>query len=257
MTTPGTGAYGFAGEVVIVTGAAMGIGAGIAEVLADAGATVIVADIDHAKAREQAAALVAAGGNADHVALDLADEDSVVRAFAEVRERHGALWGMVNNAGLQHREMLLDGTAAHWDRINGVNARGAFLVTREAARAMVAGGGGGRIVHVASAALIGALTQGHAAYAASKAALLGLTRAAALELAAQRITVNLVLPGGVATPGAMAVEGPPPEGPGRRVPQLGWPDPRDIGAACAFFTSPAAGKITNQALAVDAGWSVT
>lgn len=247
----------FAGEAVVVTGGAMGIGAGIAEVLAEAGATVIVADLDGGRAEAQAASLRGAGHRAEPLALDIADEESVVAGFAAVAERHGGLWGMVNNAGLQHRELLLEGTLAHWDRINAVNARGAFLVTREAARAMVGGGRGGRIVHVASAALIGALTQGHAAYAASKAALLGLVRATALELAPHGITANLVLPGGVATPGARAVEGPPPEGPGRRVPPLGWPEPRDIGAAVLFLASPAAGKVTNQALAVDAGWSVS
>jgi NAD(P)-dependent dehydrogenase (short-subunit alcohol dehydrogenase family) len=122
---------------------------------------------------------------------------------------------------------------------------------------MVASGKGGRIVHIASAALIGALTQGHAIYASSKAALLGLTRASALELVGHGITVNIVLPGGVATPGAMAAQGPVPEGPGRRMPPLGLSTPRDIGAAVQFLVSPAAEMITNQALAVDGGWSVS
>ncbi|MET0240842.1 MAG: SDR family oxidoreductase [Sphingobium sp.] len=251
------GAYGFAGEAVIVTGGAMGIGAGIAEMLAEAGANVIIADRNLAAATETAAALSAAGHRAAAIAIDMADEASIIRAFAEVAASHGPLWGLVNNAGLQDRQLLLDGTAEEWDRINGVNARGVFLASREAARAMVAGGKGGRIVHVASAALIGALIKGHAAYAASKSSLLGLMRASALELAEYAITVNTILPGGVATPGAIGAQGTLPDGPGRRRPPLGMCEPRDIGAAVLFLASPMARSITNQSLAVDGGWSVT
>lgn len=257
MRAIGKGAYGYDGEVVIVTGAAMGIGAGIADMLAEAGACVIVADIDAARAEENAAALVAAGHLAGHVALDMSDEASIVRAHGQVVERHGAPWALINNAGIQDRQLLLEGTAAECDRVTAVNARGVFLLMREAARAMVDAGAGGRIVNVASAALIGSLTQGHAIYAASKAALLGLMHAAALELVGARITVNTVLPGGVATPGAIGARGPAPEGPARRRPPLGMCEPRDIGAAALFLASPMARSITNQSFAVDGGWSVT
>lgn len=257
MLTIGKGAYGYDGEVVIVTGGALGIGGGIADMLAEAGACVIVADIDAVRAEEKAAALCAAGHAAGHVVLDMADEASIVRAHAQVVAGYGAPWGLVNNAGIQDRQLLLEGTAAEWDRVTAVNARGVFLLMREAARAMVAAGAGGRIVNVASAALIGSLTQGHAVYAASKAALLGLMRAAALELADDRITVNTVLPGGVATPGAIGAKGPVPEGPARRRPPLGMCEPRDIGAAVLFLASPLARSITNQSFAVDGGWSVT
>jgi len=122
---------------------------------------------------------------------------------------------------------------------------------------MVAAGQGGRIVNIASTALIGSLIKGLAAYAGSKGALLGLGRASALELAEHAITVNTVLPGGVATPGAIGARGPPAEGPARRRPPLGMCEPRDIGAAVLFFVSPAARHVTNQVLAVDAGWSVS
>jgi NAD(P)-dependent dehydrogenase (short-subunit alcohol dehydrogenase family) len=250
-------AYGFAEEVVLVTGGAMGIGAGIAEVLAQARAVVVIADIDVAQAEQRARELIEAGHKADHVPLNLADEDSIIHAVQTTVAKHGALWGLVNNAGIQDRQLLLEGTAEEWDRVHAVNTRGAFLITREAARNMVAAGKGGRIVNIASVALIGGLTQGHAIYAASKAALLGLTRAAALELVQHKITVNTVLPGGVATPGAIGARGPVPEGPGRRVPPLGRCEPRDIAAAVLFLASPLARSITNQTLAVDGGWSVT
>ena len=244
-------------KVAIVTGGASGIGAGIAAVLAEAGATVVIADRDEAGARRAASALSQNARRSGAVHVDLADETSIVRACAEVVSGYGAPWILVNNAGVQDRELLLEGTAGEWDRTCAINARGPFLMTREIARAMAAAGHGGRIVNIGSAALVGSLIKGLAAYSASKGALLGLSRASAFELVELAITVNTVLPGGVATPGAIGAKGPAAEGPARRRPPLGLCEPRDIGAAVLFFASPAARYVTNQILTVDGGWSVT
>jgi NAD(P)-dependent dehydrogenase (short-subunit alcohol dehydrogenase family) len=258
MTAQSIASFSLAGKVALVTGGASGIGVGIATVLAEAGATVVVADIDEAKAAKEVAALTEAGHRAGAVHIDLADEASIVRGCAEVVSDYGTPWVLVNNAGLQDRQLLLDGTAAEWDRMNRVNGRGPFLMTREIARAMVAAQGqGGRIVNIATAALVGSIIKGLASYVGSKGALLALSRASALELVDYGITVNTVLPGGVATPGAIAAKGPPVEGPARRRPPLGMCEPRDIGAAVLFFATPAARYITNQVLAVDGGFSVT
>jgi NAD(P)-dependent dehydrogenase (short-subunit alcohol dehydrogenase family) len=249
--------FDLTGRVALVTGGGSGIGKGIAELLAEAGATVVIADIDEAGAKRQAEALNERGLKSAALRIDLADEESIVRGCAEIVATHGSPWVLVNNAGLQDRELLLEGTAAQWDRMIAVNARGPFLMTREIARAMVARRGGGRIVNIASAALIGSMVKGLAAYSGSKGALLALSRASALELAEHAITVNTILPGGVATPGAMGAKGPVPEGPARRKPPLGFCEPRDIAAAVLYFAAPAARYVTNQMIAVDAGWSVT
>lgn len=251
------GPFDLNNRVALVTGGAQGIGAGIAEMLAEAGATVVVADINEGKAQEQAAILTAAGHKAAHIRLDVADEASIVAVCAEVTARFGAPWLLVNNAALQDRELLVEATAYNWDRLMAVNARGPFLMSREIARAMIASGNGGRIVNIASCALIGALTTGHSAYASSKAALVGLTRATALELLGHGITVNTLLPGGVLTPGAIGSKGPPPEGPGLRLPPLGLSEARDMGPAVLFFASPASNRVTNQTLSIDAGWSLS
>ncbi|HEX7819707.1 MAG TPA: SDR family oxidoreductase [Sphingobium sp.] len=249
--------FDLSGRMALVTGAAQGIGAAIAEVLAEAGAEVIVADVNEDKAQEQAAILTAAGHRAAHIALDVGDEASIVHACAAVTKQYGAPWLLVNNAALQDRELLINATVDNWDRLLNVNARGPFLMSREIARAMIERGVGGRIVNIASCALIGALTTGHSAYASSKAALVGLTRATALELLHHGITVNTLMPGGVLTPGAINSKGPLPEGPGMRLPPLGLSDARDMGPGVLFFASPAAHRVTNQTLSIDAGWSLS
>ncbi len=258
METATASPFRLDGKVALVTGGANGIGIGIATVLAQAGAMVVIADRDEAASLLVVARLVKAGLKADWIALDLAEEASIVAACGEVVARHGAPWALVNNAGVQDRELLLEGTSAEWDRTHAINARGPFLMTREMARAMVPAGQGGRIVNIASGALRGSIIKGLASYTASKGALYGLSRASAFELVEHGITVNTVLPGAVITPGAIKAKGPLADGPARRKLPLGpICDPEDIGAAVLYFVSPGARYVTNQTIMVDAGFSVT
>ncbi|MBB5911921.1 NAD(P)-dependent dehydrogenase (short-subunit alcohol dehydrogenase family) [Nocardia transvalensis] len=247
-----------AGRIAVITGGASGIGAGIATVLAAAGARVVIADRDEAGTHAQVETLRAAGHEADALEVELGEESSIVAACALVTGRFGTPWLLVNNAGVQDRELLTEATAAEWDRVQAINARGTFLMIRETARAMIAAGGGGRIVNIASAALEGMAVAGLASYTASKGAVRALSRAAAMELAEHAITVNTVLPGGVITPGALGATGPAPSGPAaQRMPPLGFVEAGEIGHAVAFFAAPAAARITDQAITVDGGFSLT
>lgn len=250
--------FGLDGKVALITGAASGIGVGIAQMMAEAGAAVVIADRSEDLARSVAKSFTDAGRKAGHVFVDLGDEASIVSACADVIARFGAPWILVNNAGVHDRQLLLEATTAEWDRISDINARGAFVMIREIGRTMVAKGEGGRIINVATAGLRGSVVKGLGAYASSKGALAALTKIAAFELAEHNITVNTVLPGAVPTPGARDAKGPAPDGPARRKLPLGpICEPRDIGAAVYFFATPAARYITNQEIAVDAGFSVT
>ena len=258
MTTTGLDVlFGLTDKVAVVTGAASGIGAGIATVLAEAGATVVIADRDDQGSERQAAALADAGLQSVAISLDLADEDSVVTASADIISEVGVPWLLVNNAAVQDREPLLEATSSEWDRVHAVNVRGAFLLTREIARVMAAEQRGGRIVNIASNALRGGLVKGLAAYASSKGALAALSQVSAFELAKHQITVNTILPGAVITPGAINARGTVTDGPATRQTPFGFQEPREIGAAVLYFASAAARPVTNQVLAIDGGFSIS
>jgi len=240
-----------------VTGASGGLGAFFAERLALAGARVAVA----ARRRDARAALCArieaAGGTAIALSLDVTDEASASAAVAETVAAFGGLDILVNNAGVTGTTALIDETAAAWDRILDTNLKGAFLVGQAAARAMVAAGRGGSIVNVAS--ILGLRVAGQvAAYAASKAALVQLTKSMALEWARHSIRANALCPGYVetdlnrdffATDAGQALV--------RRIPfrRLGTLD--DLAGPLLFLSSDASLYVTGTAMAVDGGHLVS
>jgi meso-butanediol dehydrogenase/(S,S)-butanediol dehydrogenase/diacetyl reductase len=186
------------GRSIIVTGAGRGIGAAIAADLAAKGARVAVADIDRANAEAVAAHIRQRDGEAKAFDVDVARRDSVRALVAGVAEAFGRLDVMFNNAGISKTLNFMDTTEEDFDRIMRVNGLGVMIGTQEAARQMIAQGGGGKIVNTASIAG----KQGYplfAAYCASKFAVVALTQAAARALAEHRITVNCFAPGVVKT----------------------------------------------------------
>lgn len=201
MAQPSIGEmFDLSGKGAIVTGGGMGIGRAIARRLAEAGAAVLIADANLEAAAQTAGEIQGGGGRAEAIRCDvdnLEDAGGVVRKAVET---FGRLDILVNNAGVYPPSMLLDMPREIWDKVLNVNLRGVLTMSQAAARQMIAQGGGGRIVNIASVeGLHPAPFLGH--YDASKAGVIMLTRAMALEWAAHRILVNAIAPGGIDTPG--------------------------------------------------------
>src|SRR5206468_8494919 len=199
--TPLAELYGLTGKVAIVTGGGRGIGQATAFRLAEAGATVIVADANAESALATAAAIRDRGGaGAEGVALDVTDAAAVTATINRVAEKHGRLDVLVNNAGIFPFRPFFESDDALWQKTYEVNVMGAMRCTRAAAPHMQRAGGGS-IVNLASIA--GMRPEGDLAhYETSKGAVLMMTKSLAWELKELQIRVNCVAPGGIQTPGA-------------------------------------------------------
>jgi NAD(P)-dependent dehydrogenase (short-subunit alcohol dehydrogenase family) len=186
------------GRNALVTGASSGLGRYFANVLAQAGASVAVAARRKESLEDVRDQIRGTGGNAIAIAMDVTDASSVASAVAEMTARLGSLDILVNNAGITVTKPFLEIAETEWDRVVRTNLNGVFLVAQAAARAMKAQGSGGVIVNIAS--ILGVRVAGQVApYIASKAGVVHLTRAMALELARHRIRVNALCPGYIET----------------------------------------------------------
>jgi NAD(P)-dependent dehydrogenase (short-subunit alcohol dehydrogenase family) len=184
-----------ADRVVIVTGAARGLGRAIATRSAEAGARVVLADREAAEGEAVAAEIVAAGGVAIAVATDVSRLADLERLCEAAVARFGRIDGLVNNAGVNFVKPVLEVTEAEWDRVLDIDLKGSFFLTQFAARQMVAQQpAGGAIVQIASVHTVAAVA-GAAPYDAAKHGMVGFTKAAAVELAPHGVRVNLLSPG--------------------------------------------------------------
>jgi NAD(P)-dependent dehydrogenase (short-subunit alcohol dehydrogenase family) len=243
---------GLAGRAGVVTGGAQGIGRGIAEAFAAAGARVAILDVDGA---QEAAAEI--GGETIGLAGDVTDGARVQAAFLEVADAFGRFDFLVNNAGVRHIAPIAEHSLDEWRRTIDINLTGTFICTQVAVRLMLARGGG-RIVNLASIA--GALPlKNRAAYDASKAGIIALTKATAAELSSQGITCNAIAPGVIETP--LSVDYFKDEQMVATVtantPLGRWGQVDEISNAALFLCGEASEFIQGHTLFVDGGWMAT
>lgn len=246
--------FDLGGRVALVTGASGGLGLHFARTLAGAGAQVVLAARRMEQLEANVASIREAGGEAAAVAMDVTDPDGVERGVAEAAERFGGPATIViNNSGVTASGTALDLPARDWDKVMDTNVRGAWLVARAAARRMIEARTGGSVVNVAS--ILGLRVAGQVApYAASKAALLHLTRALALEWARHGIRVNAIAPGYIETDfnrdffasdaGQALV---------RRIPQRRLGRAGELDGALLLLASDASSYMTGEAIVADGG----
>jgi NAD(P)-dependent dehydrogenase (short-subunit alcohol dehydrogenase family) len=241
--------FRFAGKVAVVTGAARGVGREIVRAFVEAGAQVVAADRDNDGLTETCRPH---GARVSRVVADISTTDGATAIVARATEAFGRLDICVNNAAVAPHAALLEERVEVWDRVYAVNCRGTFLMTQAAARAMIAGGRGGRIVNFSSgAAQRGAA--GGAAYASSRAATESFSRVAAVELASHDILVNTVSPGLIDTQPKPL----PPDMAQRlaaRIPNLPLARagrPEEVAALVLFPASEASGYISGAVINID------
>ncbi|MCJ7652300.1 MAG: 3-oxoacyl-ACP reductase FabG [Actinobacteria bacterium] len=244
----------FDGKVALVTGGASGIGRGIAEMFAELGARVVIADLEVEMAEEAAAGINGAGGTAVAQEIDVTDEESVKAAFENVTAKYGGVDILVNSAGTGCMSALNELIIEEWDMVIDVNLKGTFLCTREAARVMVEQGRGGKIINLSSINETVPLA-GEVPYCASKGGVMMLTRAAALELAPHGINVNALGPGAIDTPLMEEVLSVPEikDGILRQIPFGRFGKPEDVAKAATFLASGLSDWVTGHTLYVDGG----
>jgi NAD(P)-dependent dehydrogenase (short-subunit alcohol dehydrogenase family) len=255
--------FDLSGKVAIVTGAAMGIGKGIALRLAEAGACVIISDINLEAARETVAEIKAAGYKAKEVQSDTSKVADAEKTVKEAKSAFGDLHILVNNAGIFPMVPAIDMTEAVWDKTIDINLKGVMFFSQAAARAMIDKGHGGKIANIASVDAFHP-TGNLAEYDASKGGMVMLTKALAKEWASKGINVNAIAPGAIQTPGAAsgftglskeqaeaatkAFVATIPMG------RQGMPD--DVARVALFLATEASDYITGTTIVVDGGYLV-
>lgn len=241
------------GKIALVTGAASGIGAAVAEAFISKGAKVAVLDINAEQARAKADAL---GDQAKSFVCDVSDPDSVKAAVSNAFEAFGKIDIAVNSAGVVFLAPAEELSLSDWDRTIAINLKGSFLVTQEVGRAMIAAGKGGKIINLASQAGTVAIEE-HVAYCASKFGVIGMTKTFAAEWGKYGITANTISPTIVLTElGKKAWEGEKGENAKKRIPTGRFAYPEEIAAAAVFLASGAADMINGADLVVDGGYTV-
>jgi 3-oxoacyl-[acyl-carrier protein] reductase len=236
------------GKIALVTGGSRGIGRAIADALYAAGAGVTILDRDAERAKITASEI---GDDVCAMIADVTDPDEAASALAYVEETCGPIDILVNNAGITRDGLLVRMSDDDWDAVLDVNLRGAFLLTRAVARGMMKRRWG-RIINIAS--VVGLMgNPGQANYAASKAGLIGFTKAVARELASRNVLVNAIAPGFIETDMTRALTDAQRDTLRAQIPLGRLGQPEDVARAVVFLASDHADYITGQVLVVDGG----
>ena len=242
---------GIEGRIALVTGASQGIGRACALALAAGGATVAVAARNEGKLAEVVQEIEAAGGTAVAFAIDVASEDSIKSGAKAVLARFGKVEILVNNAGITRDGLVLRMKKVDWDDVMATNLTGSFLLTQAILSAMLKNRWG-RIINISS--VVGRTGQaGQVNYAATKAGLLGMTRALAREVASRGVTVNAVAPGYVETPMTAVLSEAQTNAMLATIPLGRAGTETDVASAVVYLASEGAGYVTGHVLDVNGG----
>lgn len=246
------------GKVAIVTGGAMGIGYGISYRLAEAGASVVIADMNKSVADETTAKLTAEGWKASAVLVDVSDAKQVEQLVEAAITSYGSIDILVNDAGIYPNVPVMQLTEEEFNKIISINLKGVFLTTKAVAAQMIKQGNGGKIINITSVDAIHPSMVGLATYDASKHGVWGFTKNTALELAPHKIWVNAIAPGSVRTPGTggdkMTKELKEQMRPFlEKIPMKRMGEPDDIGKAALFLASDLSSYMTGSQVVVDGG----
>jgi len=245
--------FDLSGKTAVVTGANGGIGQGIALALANAGADIVA--VGRSDTSETAAQVKAAGRKFKSIRADLSSTEPVKEIVEETVAWSGHIDILVNNSGIIRRTDSIDFSEQDWDEVMNVNLKSAFFLAQATARRMIAQGGGGKIINIASMLSF----QGGVnivAYTASKHGVAGFTKALANEWAKERININAIAPGYIATENTKPLR----EDAKRnqaildRIPEGRWGRPEDIAGGCVFLASPEADYLNGAVINIDGGW---